>query len=74
MIEIPVFLLICAPALYKLLPFPYVGSILGPIAVILENTAVVLGDKVDPLPSLSDSKASDVEISAIAESLNTIPN
>ena len=32
---------------------------LGPMAVIFENTAEVLGDKEDPLPSLSDSKASD---------------
>ena len=74
MIEIPVFLLICAPALYKLLPLPYTGSILGPIAVIFENTAVVCGLTAVPPLLLSDSNASEVEISAITESLKMIPN
>jgi hypothetical protein len=57
MIEIPVFLLMCAPPLYKLLPLPYTGSILGPIAVIFENTAVVCGLTAVPPLLLSDSNA-----------------
>ena len=42
--------------------------------VIDTGSNLIKEDKVEPFPSLSDSKASEVEISAIADSLKTIPN
>jgi hypothetical protein len=72
-IEIEEFLRICAPVLYKLLPtFAIVA--LGPIAVILLYTAEVWGVSELPLASLSLSQDEDFEISAMAESRNTIPH
>ena len=66
-IEIPEFLLICAPARNKLFPI-FVNVALGPIAVILLNIALVFGVAVVPAGLLSLSNASEVEISAIRES------
>jgi len=41
---------------------------------MFENTAFVCGLFNDPPASLSDSKASEREMSAMVESLNAIPN
>ena len=67
------FLRICAPARNRLLPtFELVA--LGPMAVILLKIAEVLGLAVVPLGLLSLSNASEVDISAITESLTIKPN
>jgi len=72
-ISILEFLLICAPALNKEL-YGLVAFGFGPITVKFVNTGAVIGVLADPVASLSDSKASDVEISAIFGSLKAIPN
>ncbi len=72
-IEIEEFLRICAPARNRLFP-ELLKVALGPTAVILLNTALVLGRAVEPLELLSLSKASEVDISAITESRITNPN
>ena len=71
--DISEFLLICAPALYNELPM-LVAVALGPIAVILLNTTDVFGVTVVPPALLSLSNASDLEASAINESLIAKPN
>src|SRR6185436_4936910 len=72
-IDIPEFLLICAPARKRLLPL-LLSVANGPMAVMLLNTAAVCGSRFDPLASLSLSNASELERSAINESRMINPN
>ena len=70
------FLLICKAFWNKvLIPEALVEvdvETIGPIIVILENTAEVCGVRAEPLASLSDSKALEPETSAIAASLTPV--